>query len=136
MQIFNEINSRKLGIHEYNVFAGFFNNFLFLGIIVGTVIVQVTLVQFGGVPVRTCPLTWKQHAMCLAIGMFSLVQGVIVKIFLPVSWFEFVKMKEQPMTDKEEKGSLVSTFRKSFRESVKRQNSQGGSVKDTTPLMT
>ena len=28
-QVFNEINSRKLGEYEFNVFAGFFNNFLF-----------------------------------------------------------------------------------------------------------
>jgi Ca2+ transporting ATPase len=44
MQVFNEINARKLGLKEYNVFAGFFNNFLFLGIIIGTIIVQYFLV--------------------------------------------------------------------------------------------
>jgi len=36
MQIFNEINARKLGAHEYNVFEGFFNNWLFLGILIFT----------------------------------------------------------------------------------------------------
>lgn len=44
MQVFNEINARKLGEKEYNVFAGFFNNVLFLSIIVGTIIVQYFLV--------------------------------------------------------------------------------------------
>ena len=39
MQIFNEINSRKLGERDFNIFNGFFNNFLFLGIIIGTMIV-------------------------------------------------------------------------------------------------
>jgi Ca2+ transporting ATPase len=39
MQVFNEINSRKLGAKEYNIFSGFFNNFLFIGIIIGTIIV-------------------------------------------------------------------------------------------------
>lgn len=33
MQLFNQINARKLGDKEYNVFAGFFNNMLFLGIV-------------------------------------------------------------------------------------------------------
>lgn len=39
MQVFNEINARKLGDKEYNVFHGFFNNILFLFIILGTIIV-------------------------------------------------------------------------------------------------
>lgn len=30
MQLFNQINARKLGSREFNVFAGFFNNGLFL----------------------------------------------------------------------------------------------------------
>lgn len=49
MQIFNEINSRK--VHgERNVFEGIFNNFIFIGVIIGTVIMQVLLVEFGGTP--------------------------------------------------------------------------------------
>jgi magnesium-transporting ATPase (P-type) len=39
MQIFNEINSRKLGDRDFNVFKGFFNNGLFLFIIVSTFVV-------------------------------------------------------------------------------------------------
>ena len=30
MQLFNQINARKLGDKEYNVFAGFFSNKMFL----------------------------------------------------------------------------------------------------------
>lgn len=56
--------------------------------------------------------------------------GVIVKLCLPVSWFTWVNFKEDVMSEHEEKGSVISTFRKSFRESVKRQPSQG-SVKDS-----
>jgi Ca2+ transporting ATPase len=44
MQVFNEINSRKLGVHDYNVFKGFFNNWLFLIIIIFTIVVQCVLV--------------------------------------------------------------------------------------------
>jgi Ca2+ transporting ATPase len=39
MQVFNEINSRKLGSHDFNVFKGFFNNLLFLAILVATIVV-------------------------------------------------------------------------------------------------
>jgi Ca2+ transporting ATPase len=44
MQIFNEINSRKIGESEFNVFADFFDNSLFILILIFTVIVQVLLV--------------------------------------------------------------------------------------------
>ncbi len=45
MQIFNEINARKIKANEYNVFDGFFNNFLFLFVEVLTIVVQVALMQ-------------------------------------------------------------------------------------------
>jgi P-type Ca2+ transporter type 2B len=48
MQVFNEINSRKLGEKEYNVFQGFFNNLLFIVVIILTIIVQCLMVQYGG----------------------------------------------------------------------------------------
>ena len=129
MQIFNEVNARKLAPKEYNVFHHFFNNLLFIFIILMTIVVQIALVQYGGVPIRTAPLTYKQHILCISIGLFSFVQGVIVKAFLPVSWFNWVKFNEDVMSEEEEKGSLVSTFRKSFRESIKKNASQS-SLKD------
>jgi magnesium-transporting ATPase (P-type) len=59
MQVFNEINARKLGENEYNVFKGFFNNFMFIFILVITIVVQIFLVQHGGIPMRACPLSWQ-----------------------------------------------------------------------------
>ena len=93
-QVFNEINSRKLGAKEYNVFAGFFNNFLFQFVIIITIVVQYLLVQHGGSAIRCAPLTLEQHGICITIGAFSLIQAVLVKAFLPVSWFERWHMNE------------------------------------------
>ena len=46
MQVFNEINARK--IHgERNVFENFFSNFVFLGIVGGTAVTQVGLGFFA-----------------------------------------------------------------------------------------
>ena len=87
MQIFNEINARKLRDREFNVFSGFFNNPLFLLILVSTMVVQYFLVQYGGPFVRTVPLTENQHLICIAIGAGSLIWGVIVKLCLPASLF-------------------------------------------------
>lgn len=115
MQVFNEINSRKLGEKEYNVFHGFFNNLLFLFIMIFTIVVQCLMVQYGGQSLRTVPLSLEEHFMCIGIGAFSLIQGLIVKAVLPVSWFTRIQMKEEPMTEEQEKLAYTTTFRKSFR---------------------
>jgi len=39
MQVFNEINCRKIKPDEYNMFKGFFNNGFFLMIIIVSVVV-------------------------------------------------------------------------------------------------
>merc|ERR1719171_1818329 len=88
MQLFNEINCRKL-FGEINVFEGFFANPLFLVIWFGTVIVQVVGVQFGGRWIRVtgsgCNST--QWIWTIGISVFSLfwqqVLNVIVRIVKP-----------------------------------------------------
>mmetsp|Transcript_18590 Transcript_18590/g.33537 ORF Transcript_18590/g.33537 Transcript_18590/m.33537 type:complete len:437 (+) Transcript_18590:2-1312(+) len=55
MQLFNEINCRNLK-GEFNVFKGMLNNPIFCGILLGTSVLQVLIVQFGG------------HAMAVAVG--------------------------------------------------------------------
>lgn len=60
-----------------------------------------------------------QHALCITIGLFSLVQGLMIKAFLPVEWFESLSMKEGPMSDEQACKSFASTLRKSHRESLK-----------------
>jgi Ca2+ transporting ATPase len=97
MQVFNEINSRKLG-QVYNVFQGFFNNLLFLLIIIFTIVVQCVLVQYGGKSVRTVPLTWEEHLLCICIGAFGLIISVIIKALIPINWFRRIQMKEEPLT--------------------------------------
>jgi len=57
MQVFNEINCRKIGEGEFNVFTDFFNNRMFIFILAVTVVVQLALVQYGGAAVRCTPLT-------------------------------------------------------------------------------
>ena len=97
MQIFNEINARKLGAKEFNVFSGFFNNPLFLLILLSTMVVQYFMVQIGGASVRTIPLSNEHHLYCLLIGAGSLPWGILVKLCLPVSLFEKIHVDESPL---------------------------------------
>jgi hypothetical protein len=84
-------------------------------------------VQYGGVPIRTSPLTTKQHLLCVGIGMFSWVQGLLIKALLPAAWFEWLHFKEDRMTDEEEKASVVTSFRRSFRQSLAKSASKQSS---------
>ena len=125
MQVFNEINARKLGEREFNVFSGFFNNWLFLFVILLTAVVQILLVQYGNQPVRCAPLNMNQHLICIGAAAGGIPWGLFVKC-VPSRWFSYVRMKEEVMTDEEEAGAFTSQLRKSFRQSkVSAQNKVG-----------
>lgn len=120
MQLFNQINSRKLGDDEYNVFAGFFNNSLFLFITALTFGVQVLCVQFGGVAFRCAPLNLEQNGYCLAIGAFTLIWGLIIKLILPSRWFKCLALDERPVTTEIRNASFARSFsRQSTRVSIR-----------------
>ena len=118
MQVFNEINARKLGEREFNVFAGFFNNGLFISVILITIVVQCVLVEFGGQPIRAVPLKWYEHVICIGIGAFSLIISLIVK-FIPSRLCNWLAINEKEMTDEEEQSAFTTQFRKSFRQSIR-----------------
>ena len=59
MTLFNEINARK--VHEQrNVFKGFFSNWIFVVIWVGSFISQIIIVEFGSFAFSTTKLTAEQ----------------------------------------------------------------------------
>ncbi|XP_048067381.1 plasma membrane calcium-transporting ATPase 3a isoform X4 [Megalobrama amblycephala] len=77
MQLFNEINARK--IHgERNVFDGIFSNPIFCSIVLGTFAIQAVIVQFGGKPFSCSPLNVEQWLWCLFVGLGELVWGQVI----------------------------------------------------------
>ncbi|XP_071401890.1 plasma membrane calcium-transporting ATPase 1-like isoform X2 [Centroberyx affinis] len=89
MQLFNEINARK--IHgERNVFDGMFNNPIFCSIVFGTFIIQIVIVQFGGKPFSCVSLTIDQWLWCVFLGVGSLLWGQLVST-IPTSRLKFLK---------------------------------------------
>ncbi|XP_034444781.1 plasma membrane calcium-transporting ATPase 1-like [Hippoglossus hippoglossus] len=89
MQIFNELNARK--IHgERNVFEGVFKNPIFCSIVLGTLLIQVVIVQFGGKPFSCVDLTLDQWLWCIVMGLSSLLWGQLVSS-VPTRWLKFLK---------------------------------------------
>ena len=99
MQVFNEINCRKLKAKELNVFKGFCNNSLFIFIIVITIIAQILIVHFGGALLRCSRLTPLEHLYCIGIGM-----GSLVFIFL-LKWFPAKVCTSWKLGDEEKVGA-------------------------------
>lgn len=110
MQVFNEINSRKIGADEYNVFEGFFRNWLFIMVEVVTIIVQIVLVEIGGEAVKTSHLTPVQHGYCIAIGFGSIIIGLLLKC-IPKGLFAF-DIDQNPMSKEASRKSLKNIIRK------------------------
>ncbi|KAL6077712.1 putative Plasma membrane calcium-transporting ATPase 1 [Balamuthia mandrillaris] len=100
MQVFNEINSRKVN-DEWNVFAGIFTNWLFLGVLLITVVLQTILVQFGGEALRTTGLNWYQWLICIGLGAFSIPLAFIIRLFPIVSILNCIRVKRRGPADDE-----------------------------------
>lgn len=89
MQLFNEINSRK--IHgERNVFAGIFRNLIFCSVVMGTFISQIIIVEFGGKPFSCTKLSLSQWFWCLFIGIGELLWGQVIST-IPTQSLKFLK---------------------------------------------
>jgi len=128
MQLFNQINSRKLGERDYNVFADFFNNWLFIVITIITFAVQVVAVMYGDRYMRCVPLNLEQNLYCAAIGVFCIPYGLLLK-FVPSDWFAWIKLEETEMEAEEEQGSIVAALKKSH---TKNLSKKAGSLRSGT----
>ncbi|KAL4483880.1 hypothetical protein ABPG72_013886 [Tetrahymena utriculariae] len=89
LSVFNEVNCRKLKASEVNVFENFFNNPLFIFIIVSTIGIQMLMVEYGGRAAKCSPLTLQQNLICIAIGASSVAAGILIKL-LPSSVDDFL----------------------------------------------
>ncbi|XP_077387070.1 plasma membrane calcium-transporting ATPase 3-like isoform X4 [Festucalex cinctus] len=89
MQLFNEINARK--IHgERNVFEGVYRNPIFCSVVLGTFALQIVIVQFGGKPFSCTALSIDQWLWCVFIGVGELLWGQLISS-VPTQHLKFLK---------------------------------------------
>ena len=115
MNLFNQINSRKLGATELNVFAHFLNNFYFLLVLLAEFVATFFMVQYGGSIFRTAPLTIEMHIACYSFGFGSLIVGAVLKLTKPefLALFERVPFKESSHDSRLPQLALAKTGTKS-----------------------
>lgn len=74
MNLFNMINSRKLGLKQYNVFENFFNNMRFFIIMAGEIVATWAMIAFGGKIFRLEPIqTWGMFIAIISFAIGSLI---------------------------------------------------------------
>ncbi|XP_048111414.1 plasma membrane calcium-transporting ATPase 4 isoform X4 [Alosa alosa] len=89
MQLFNEINARK--IHgERNVFESIYRNPIFCSVVLGTFAIQIVIIQFGGKPFSCTALTIDQWLWCVFIGVGELLWGQLISA-VPTHRLKFLK---------------------------------------------
>ncbi|KAM9758851.1 plasma membrane calcium-transporting ATPase 2-like isoform 3-T6 [Menidia menidia] len=99
MQLFNEINARK--IHgERNVFEGIYKNPIFCSVVLGTFLLQILIVQFGGKPFSCTALTIDQWLWCVFIGLGELLWGQLITS-VPTRHLKFLKEAGHGITKEE-----------------------------------
>ena len=97
MQIFNELNARK--VHgERGVFSNIHRNWIFLAVVVGQVSVQIILVEFGSIVFNTRSLPVDLWLWCIFLGSTELLIGQLLLLVplraLPTPWRRKIEEQE------------------------------------------
>ncbi|KAJ6231027.1 cation transporting atpase [Anaeramoeba flamelloides] len=125
-QVFNEINCRKID-DDNRIFKGMFNNKIFVAIVVITAAVQAVVVEVGGSFFSTTGLTWQEWITCVAIGLFSIPVGFLLRL-IPVPVDKIPDLKE---SDKKKKKRRKTKTKKDFDELEGSSGEQSSSNDDS-----
>ncbi|CAG8464180.1 6543_t:CDS:2 [Ambispora gerdemannii] len=87
LQIFNEVNSRRLD-HKLNIFKNILANRFFMAIFVIICVGQVLIVELGGAAFQVQSLSGPQWAISVCLGFLSIPFGVIIRL-IPTPTFGF-----------------------------------------------
>lgn len=84
MQIFNELNNRRLD-NGFNIFERVHRNYWFLGINAVMVGGQILIIFVGGAAMGVKPLDGVQWAVCLGFAVLCIPWAAVLK-FVPDEW--------------------------------------------------
>lgn len=96
MQVFNEFNSRKVN-EEFNVFHNIHTNFIFLGVMIVTVIVQIMVVEVPGINdfVGCTHQTASQWLATFFLSSLGLPVGLLIRLIPMPKQEEAKKLEEE-----------------------------------------
>lgn len=106
LQLFNEINCKKLDLTDWNIFKGFFSNQMFVGIFTATFIVQIVFIEIGGEMMKCSNLTFGEHMFCMIWGAVGMCIAFIVRVLGTYR----IKRRTFKAKKDEDKYPLISTI--------------------------
>lgn len=93
LQVFNEINCRKIGRRDFNVFEGIHRNLYFIAVVGGTFVGQFIMIdQYSGLLFPTWAIDKGEWGACVAVGATPLAIAAALKL-TPQSWLARADMK-------------------------------------------
>jgi hypothetical protein len=69
------------------------------------------MVEYGGKVVKAFPLSWKENVLCLFLGAFELLVGLLIK-FTPLGIWQCISLDQKPISENQG-GSITATLKKS-----------------------
>jgi hypothetical protein len=85
LQIFNFINSRRVGVAELNVFKDLLHNFHFTFIVSLTAALQIIFTNYCGLIFKTNSLSKNEFGACILAGSTVLLVAALIKFMtIPV----------------------------------------------------
>jgi Ca2+-transporting ATPase len=84
MQIFNAVNSRRID-NSYNIFEGFWKNWIFIGILLVMIGGQTLIVFVGGSAFVVEKQTGAQWGIAIILGVLSIPCGFLIRL-VPDAW--------------------------------------------------
>ncbi|KAF5785937.1 putative P-type Ca(2+) transporter [Helianthus annuus] len=76
-QVFNEVNSRD--IDKINIFRGMLSSWIFIGVMLATIVFQIIIVEFLGTFASTVPLDRDLWLLSIGIGFVGMPIAVVLK---------------------------------------------------------
>jgi magnesium-transporting ATPase (P-type) len=83
---------------EKNIFEGLHKNWLFIAIILGVIVIQVIIVEFGGVVFHCAPLNWSQWLASVGIGFLSIPFGNVSNMNISLKYTTHTKHTKHNLT--------------------------------------
>ncbi|KAI8078906.1 PMCA-type calcium-translocating P-type ATPase [Halteromyces radiatus] len=80
LQIFNELNCRRIDNTTLNVFSNIHRHWIFILVQIFVIFGQYLIVTFGGIAFKTVPLTASQWCITILLGSLSLPIGTIIRL--------------------------------------------------------
>lgn len=85
LQLFNEINCRRLSCEEFNMFDNITSNTFFFTVWLFTLTAQVLIVMFGGKVFGCVALNPREFLLAVGLAVLSLPVSVVTKVFISLA---------------------------------------------------